>query len=245
MEENIKNNEDQNNSQKQIAGSIIIAGLIIAGAILLKDNNSVAPTAANVPAKAQNNAAPTPTATTLSPITKNDNILGNSQAKVAIVMYEDFQCPFCGKFFSESETAIRNTYVKNGDVQYVSRDWAFLGPESIRSSEAARCAKDQGKFWEFHDYLYSHQNGENKGAFSDTNLKSFAKNLGLNTATFNSCFDSNKYAQAVDDSKSEGIASGVTGTPKGFILRDGKIVATINGAEPYTTIKTKIDSALK
>jgi len=140
---------------------------------------------------------------------------------------------------------IMNDYVKNGSVQIVYRDWAFLGPESVQSAEAARCAGDQGKFWEYHDYLYNHQNGENKGSFSDPNLKSFAKTLGLETIAFNQCLDSGKYAQAVADSKTEGIAAGVTGTPKGFILVKGKIVATIDGAESYGTVKPKIDNALK
>ena len=138
-----------------------------------------------------------------------------------------------------------NNYVKNEDVLFVYRDWAFLGPESVRSAEAARCAGDQDKFWQYHDYLYAHQNGENEGTFSDPNLKSFAKNLGLNSTTFDQCLDGNKYAQAVADSKDEGTKAGVQGTPKGFILRDGKIVSTIDGAESLSTVKQKIDTALK
>jgi len=76
-------------------------------------------------------------------------------------------------------------------------------------------------------------------------LKSFAGELGLNTTTFNQCLDSGKYAQAVADSKTEGTAAGVSGTPKGFILKDGKIVGKIDGAESWTTVKQKLDSALK
>ena len=97
-------------------------------------------------------------------------------------MYEDFQCPFCGKFDRESEQMVRNTYVADGRVKFVYRDFAFLGPESIKAAEAARCAGDQGKFWEYHDYLFSHQNGENQGGFADPKLKSFAVGLGLNAS---------------------------------------------------------------
>jgi protein-disulfide isomerase len=185
------------------------------------------------------------TAVTLAPVGPSDRIFGNPQAKVAVVMYEDFQCPFCEKFFTESETNIRNTYVQNGDVQLVYRDFAFLGPESNRAAEAARCAADQGKFWEYHDYLFTHQNGENEGNFADQYLKSFAKNLGLNTNDFDSCLDGGKYVQAVTDQTSEGSAAGVSGTPKGFILKDGQITDTIDGAEPFATVKAKIDAALK
>ncbi len=239
----------QNDNQKQIAGAIIIAGIIIAGAILLKDIKSSKMAGISL--------------TTLAPIGKEDRVLGNSNAKVALVLYEDFQCPFCGavsglvsdtdaiKYLKQIDpswtpfmTGI-NDYVKNGGAQFVYRDFAFLGPESVRSAEAARCAGDQSKFWEYHDYLYTHQNGENKGSFSDPNLKFFAKDLGLNTVQFDQCLDQSKYAQAVAESKKEGTAAGVTGTPKGFILRNGKITSTVDGAESWTTVKLKIDNALK
>lgn len=229
-----KVNNGPNKNQAQIAGAIIIAGLLIGGAVLLKGNT--------VP---QNPGGIPVTATTLAPVGKADRVLGNPQAKVALVVYADFQCPFCAKFFNESEKNIIDTYVKNGDIKFVYRDFAFLGPESVKSAEAARCAGDQGKFWEYHDYLFAHQNGENQGGFADPNLKSFAKILNLDEATFNKCLDESKYAQAVADAKTEGAAAGVNGTPKGFILKAGKIVGTIDGAEPYTTVKPKIDAALK
>jgi protein-disulfide isomerase len=244
------------NNQKPIVSAIIIAGALIAGAILLK--GSSAPIAQNPTDNG------TPTTATVTPLCAEDKTLGNPQAKVTLVLYEDFQCPFCGAVNgSQSATAliqslkqrdpswtpfmpaVMNDYVKKGTVQFVYRDWAFLGPESIRASEAARCAGDQGKFWEYHDYLYDHQNGENQGNFADPKLKSFAKTLGLDTSSFDKCLDSSKYAQAVADSKTEGINAGVTGTPKGFILKNGKTVSTIDGAEPLSAVKLKIDAALK
>ena len=228
----------QNNDQKSIVSAIIIAGVLIAGAVLLKGNTASAP--ANLPA---NNGAPL--ATALAPVGAGDRVIGNPNAKVTLVMYEDFQCPFCGKFFSESEGNIRSTYVKDGAVQLVYRDFAFLGPESERAAEAARCAGDQNQFWEYHDYLFSHQNGENQGAFTDPHLETFAKDLGLNTTAFSQCLSTNKYMQAVADSKTEATTAGVTGTPKGFILVAGKTVATIDGAEPFANIKAKLDAALK
>lgn len=248
----------QNDNQKTIAGAIIITGVLIAGAVLLKDSS--VPTAKN---EVSGNGIPI-TTTTLAKVGVEDRILGNPNAKVALVVYEDFQCPFCGAINgSESSAAliqslkqrdpnwtpfvpgIMNDYVKKGNAQLVYRDFAFLGPESIRSAEAARCAGDQGKFWEYHDYLFNHQNGENQGNFSDPKLKSFAKILNLDTLIFNKCFDDKKYEQAVIDSRNEGNNAGVTGTPKGFILKDEKIFATIDGAESYTTIKPKIEAALK
>lgn len=246
----------QNNDKKGLAGAIIIAGVLIAGAILLKDSKT--PTQANLGIK--NNVI-------LAPIGKEDRTLGNPGAKVAVVLYEDFQCPFCGAIsglmqpdapliqslkqrdpnWTPLVPGIIDDYVKNGKLLFVYRDFplSFLGPESVRSAEAARCAGDQGKFWQYHDYLFGHQNGEGQGAFSDPNLKSFAKILGLNTALFNKCLDEGKYTKAVADSEAEGKVAGVTGTPKGFILKNGKIVGTIDGAESYATVKLKIDNVLK
>ena len=218
-------------------GAIVIAGVLIAGAILLKGSGAPAQNAV-----VAGNTAPV---TNPAPVGAADRTLGNPQAKLTLIMYEDFQCPFCGKFFSESEGNIINNYVKNGEVQFVYRDFAFLGPESERAAEAARCAEDQGQFWQYHDYLFSHQNGENKGAFTDTHLEAFAKTLGLNTASFNQCLSSNKYMQAVADSKTEATTAGVTGTPKGFIMINGKTVSTIDGAEPYANIQALLDAALK
>jgi protein-disulfide isomerase len=240
------------NNQKPIVSAIIIAGVLIAGAILLRGGKP----SATVNPGTNNNGIPVTTGT-LAPVSSADRTLGNSKAKVTLVMYEDFQCPWCGKFVAESEQNIRDTYVKNGQVQLVFRDFPFLGSfakpylvakdESINAAEAASCANDQGKFWEYHDYLFTHQSqtGENLGTFSVTNLKSFAKTLGLDTATFDQCLDSNKYSQAVADSKTEGIKAGVTGTPKAFILVNGKIVDTIDGYLPLANVTAKIDATLK
>ncbi len=230
--------EKSSNNQQQIAGAIIIAGIFIAGAILLKGN-------APVPSVAPGTNGATPTTVTISPVSQQDRILGNPDAKLTLVIYEDFQCPFCGRFFKDSEQSIRENYVNKGLVQIVYRDYAFLGPESVKSAEAARCAGDQGKFWEYHDYLFTHQNGENQGGFADPNLKSFAGTLGLDTKTFNQCLDGGKYAKAVSDSTTEGGNDGVRGTPKGFILKKGKIVDTIDGAIPNALVTSKIEAALK
>jgi protein-disulfide isomerase len=242
-------NKGLKNNQTPIISAIIVAAVIIAGAILLRGSNPISgktgTTGDGIPV----------TTSILAPVGPKDLTLGNSNAKVTLVMYEDFQCPWCGKFVNESEQTIRNTYVKNGQVQLVFRDFPFLGSfaqpyivakdESINAGEAAMCANDQGQFWQYHDYLFAHQNGENEGNFAITNLESFAKTLGLNTTTFNQCLTTNKYAQAVAASKAEGTNAGVTGTPKGFILVNGKVVDTIDGYLPLATVQQKLDAVLK
>lgn len=223
------------NNQKQIAGAILIVGIMIAGAILLKDSTP--------PAKVINNGNQEFAASDIKPVSADERAIGNPNAKVTLVMYEDFQCPWCGKFENESEQMIRKNY--SDTVKVVYRDFPFLGPESYRSAEASMCADDQGKFWQYHDYLFTHQNGENRGAFSDANLKSFAKNLGLDEVAFDKCFEAGKYTKAVLDSKAEGASIGVRGTPKGFILKNGKVVDSIDGYLQIQAVTAKIDAALK
>ena len=130
--------------------------------------------------------------------------------------------------------------MKTGKAKLIYRDFAFLGEESNWASQAARCAGDQGKFWQYHDYLYEHQKGENQGAFNKDNLKNFARELGLDKNGFNTCLDSEKHKQAVENDTEMGRKFGVTGTPTSFI--NGKLV---QGAVPFATFKTAIDAALK
>lgn len=166
--------------------------------------------------------------------------LGNKDAKVTVIEFADFQCPFCEQWFKQVEPEINKNYIDTGKIKFAFRHFAFLGDESTWAAEASECANDQGKFWEFHDYLYNHQGAENSGAFSKDNLKSFAAVLGLDTATFNSCLDSDKHADLVKNDTNDGSTAGVSGTPATFI--NGM---QISGACPYTTfdgaIKAEID----
>lgn len=189
-------------------------------------------------------------------ISENTPTKGKKDAKVTVIEFADYQCPFCGGFSGLNKKIVdsmkqRNptweplfpglqAYIDNGQVLFAYKDFAFLGQESNISGEAAKCAQDQNKFWEYHDYLYGNQNGENQGAFSKDNLKKFAVTLGLNAAKFNDCLDSGKYTKAVLDETAEGRAAGVNGTPATFV--NGRV---ISGAEPFSTIKQMIEEELK
>ncbi len=167
-------------------------------------------------------------------------VMGNANAKVKVVEFADFQCPFCEQWFQQVEPNLVKDYVNTGKVAFYWRDYPFLGQESNYAASAARCANEQGKFWEFHDYLYTHQGQENSGAFSKDNLKQFAANLGdLNTTQFNSCLDADKYATDYQKDLSDGQKAGVNGTPTVFV--DGQPIV---GAQPYTAFKTIIDQEL-
>lgn len=166
--------------------------------------------------------------------------LGSPSAPVLVVEWGDYQCPFCGRLFEQVEPSIRSQYVETGKVRWAYRDFAFLGQESVDAGMAARCANEQGKFWEYHDKLFNEQSGENQGAFSRDSLKRFARDLGLDTAKFNTCLDSEKYEDAVTADTNAGRDAGVSGTPTTFI--NGRIV---NGAQPLSAFTAIIDEELK
>lgn len=176
----------------------------------------------------------------------NAMMMGDAKAPVTIVEYGDYQCPFCERYFQQNQSAFISQYVNSGKARFVWKDYAFLGQESTWAAEAARCANDQGKFWEYHNYLYSHQSAENSGAFSKVNLKNFAAALGLNATQFNTCLDTGKYATFVQQETQAASAIGVNGTPATFI--NGLLVADSNGnsvgAAPFATFKAVIDKIL-
>ncbi|KKW28858.1 MAG: DsbA oxidoreductase [Parcubacteria group bacterium GW2011_GWB1_52_7] len=158
---------------------------------------------------------------------------------MTVVEFSDFQCPFCGRFYKNVEPRLLDEYVKTGKVRFVYRDFAFLGDESTWAAEAAECADEQGKFWEYHNYLFERQNGENQGAFSKVNLKSFAKAVGLEGSKFDQCFDGGKYTAEVEKDLADARALGVNATPTSFI--NG---VKVTGAVPYESFKVSIEEAL-
>src|SRR5438445_241821 len=91
----------------------------------------------------------------LPPVGGRDVVLGDANAPVTFIEYGDYQCPFCGQFFTQVESKLRDSYAKTGRVKMVFRSFQFLGPESTAAAGAAECAKDQSKFWSYHDALYN------------------------------------------------------------------------------------------
>lgn len=173
-------------------------------------------------------------------ISQTRHFKGDPDAQITIIEFADFQCPFCGRFFAQTEPQINEQYIQSGKVRLGYFHFAFLGPESNWAAEAAECASDQDKFWEYHDKLYESQSGENQGAFNKDNLKKFAKELGLDTSAFNECLDSGKYTQLIQDESSMASSIGVRSTPT-FLINGQAII----GAQPYEIFQQTIDALLK
>jgi protein-disulfide isomerase len=138
---------------------------------------------------------------------------GDPAAPIIVVEYADFQCPGCQNVFTYLEPEIIRDYINTGKVYYIYEPFSFVGPESYRATEAAYCAADQGKFWDFHDLLFTNWAGENNGAFSDENLFKFASQIDFDQEAFAECFNSGKYTQRVLDKNAEISAVGIQSTP--------------------------------
>ncbi len=171
-------------------------------------------------------------------------IKGDKDAKVTIVEFSDYQCPFCGRHVRDTIPQIKAEYIKTGKVKYVFSDFPLdFHQNAFKAAEAARCAREQGKYWEMHDRLFGNQQ-----ALGD--LTPHAEAVGLNMSKFQKCMDSGKYAEAVRKDIEEGQKAGVSGTPTFFIgLTDPKdsevkAVKKIVGAQPYANFKSAIDGLL-
>lgn len=173
-------------------------------------------------------------------IPKIRHFKGDPNAPVTIIEFADFQCPYCGRHAVAVGPQIDAEYIQSGKVRLGYWNFAFLGDESTWAAEAAECAADQDKFWEYHDILYASQSGENQGAFNKDNLKKFAEELGLDPQTFNECLDSGKYTSLIQDDTSTSSALGVQSTPTFLINGQGVV-----GAQPFEVFQQTIDSLLK
>lgn len=172
--------------------------------------------------------------------------IGDPNAPVLVEVWSDFQCPACQDFAQSVESQIIQNYAATGKVRYEYRHFPFLDDragtkESDQSANASMCASEQGKFWEYHDYLFANWNGENKGAFNDRRLVAFAEALGLDMAKFNDCFSRNAYQDVIDKDLADGEQAGVQGTPSVFV--NGQIIRP--GFVPsYEEVAQAIDAAL-
>lgn len=182
-------------------------------------------------------AAPQPVAGTAPAVdAKADHIRGNVNAKVTLLVYSDFECPFCGRFVPSLEQAAK----EYGDkIRIVFRHFPLsFHQQAMPAALSAECASEQGKFWEFHDELFKNQTG-----LGDAFFKSTATKLGLNMTKFNDCVSSAKYTQKIQDQQAGGSAAGVGGTPH-TIVTGPKGSTPVSGAQPFASLKAAIDSVM-
>lgn len=244
--------------------AIIIAGIIIAGSNMFVNgsvkipffdskvekplNVFVSPTP-GVIAQPTQKALPKDISLGKSPI------MGSESATVTVIEYSDYQCPYCAAVFGIASKSLKSAqdpnwepiipnlqkdYIDKGLVKFVYKDFAFLGDESIAAANAALCAGDQGKYWQYHDALFNSQGGENSGAFKDANLVSIGKSLNLNSTKFSKCVTSREHLAEVQESTSMARTYGVNSTPSFFVNN----IPVERGAVSYSVVKAAIEKAL-
>lgn len=157
---------------------------------------------------------------------------GPKTAKVTIVEFSDFQCPYC----SRGKKVMEEVVAKYGDkVRLVFRDFPLdFHDKAQKAAEAGQCANDQGKFWAMHDWMF-----DNQQTLDIPALKGAAKTMGMDSTAFDSCLDSGKHAALVKKNTKDGQEAGVRGTPAFFV--NGVF---LSGALPFEKFKTEIDRAL-
>jgi protein-disulfide isomerase len=172
---------------------------------------------------------------------------GEATAKVALVEYFDYQCPYCAAFFDDSMPQLLTEYIATGEIKFVVRDFPLdpSHPLAFRAAEAARCANDQGKFWSMHDELMG-----NSDLLDRQNLSVFAQEIGLDVAAFDKCLDSRKHATDIKANEEEGRRLRLKGTPTfflGVVGTDGTSLTSVqrfDGAVEYPKLKSAIDRLL-
>ena len=174
-------------------------------------------------------------------------VYGKPNAKVTIVEFSDYQCPFCARYSNDTFPQIEREYIDTGRVRYVFRDYPIEAshPQAFKAHEAVHCAADQGKRREMHKKVFASQR-----AMSVNDLTAHAAGLGLDKARFEKCLAQGTYSGKVRSAMSAGEQAGVRGTPTFFVgltepnSPNLKAVRRIIGAQPYAAFKSAIDDLL-
>lgn len=239
MDERInRQSENRGNGFNFLALSILISAILISGSILYSNSGTKNAKSKQDPKTevAQIAQSPTTNQDDVLKINQDDVILGNPEAPVILIEYGDYECPFCEKFFTETEPLIRKNYIETGKVKMIYRDFPLPGhPYAQPAAEAANCAKDQNKFWAYHDIIFQKQK-----ELPNVDYLKLANELGLNTEQFKQCLEAQKYKDKIKKDYEGGTIIGVNGTPT-FFINGQKVV----GAQPYSVFEKIIEEALK
>lgn len=172
-------------------------------------------------------------------IDDTDHVWGDRNASVQMIIYDDFECPYCLKFYEETLSKIKADFA--GKVAIAFRHYPLSShPQAMKAAEASECAAEQDKFWEMHDKLFA----DNKaGNMSAEQFKKDAADLGLDQVKFAQCLDTDQYKDRVNEEMIEGKNAGVIGTPTTFV--NGKVYPGAYPYEDFTTRDGKQEQGMK
>jgi len=242
MEENKQTNQK---NTLAIPIAVVIAGILIAGAVIY--GGGKAPTAGTANQPQQQVAQQTGDLEKMTPISSSDHIRGNPDALVKIVEYSDTECPFCKRFHTTMKE-VMDEYGKDGKVAWVYRHFPLdqLHSKARKEAVALECANEQGgndKFWSYADRLYEVTPANN--GLDTAELPKIAQYVGLDVAKFNTCLASTKYDKHIEDEVQNAQATGGNGTPWSIVVGAKGKKYPLSGAQPYTSIKQLIETALQ
>lgn len=177
----------------------------------------------------------------------NRPVKGDKDARLTLIEFSDYQCPFCARHFHETLPQIEKDYITTGKLKYVVRDFPLesIHKEAFKAHETVNCAGGQGKYWEMHGRLFQNQN-----QLGAVDLAKHAQAIGLSLPEFKECLEGGKQAVEIRKDIEEGRKLGVQGTPTFFLgvqESDGKnikVFRMIYGAQPYFQFKEAIEWAL-
>jgi protein-disulfide isomerase len=210
------------------------AGAVFASAYVAAQNGAVGQDSGSNPRGAGSAQAPDRTSVQERLIGDARHAIGSSDAPVTIVEFTDYDCPYCRRYYHETFPQIMERY---GDqIRYVMRHFplASMHPEAVKAAEAAECAAEDGRFWEFHDLIM-----QGVPSLAVESLKEYAADIGVNTTAFNRCLDDGVKATAVQQDLRDGYMHGVRGTPNFFV--NGY---SLSGAQPIDVFSAYIEAAI-
>ena len=178
--------------------------------------------------------------TTSKLIENGSPIMGDSNAPITILEWGDYQCTFCYKFHQNTLDTINDDFIKTGKVKLLFKDFPLNGPDSILAAEAAYCAEDQEKYWQYHNELYKNWGGEKTGWITRESLDRFAVTVDLDLVEFNTCLDEHKYQNRVNTHYEFGKEIGIDATPSFLVFNDQKIIK-IRGNQPLEVFLKTFD----
>ena len=172
-------------------------------------------------------------------------ILGSESATITIVEFGDYQCEACYAWFHTTRDTLIDNYIVTGKAKLIFVDLPFLGRDSPMAAQASYCAEDQGQYWEYHEILYTFQDGHPDSGWADRDrLNSFAFSLDMNIDEFNDCMDSSKYKNRVKANYDEAVKNGVQSTPTFIIISEDGKREQFSGSQPYSVFAATIESML-
>ncbi|OHA40808.1 MAG: hypothetical protein A3H68_00265 [Candidatus Taylorbacteria bacterium RIFCSPLOWO2_02_FULL_46_40] len=240
-------NGKSSNPLMSLPGAIILAGVIIAGAIFLTSGNSFVKKVEVGDIDDRDRGASAASLDKMDPITSADHILGSPDAPVKIVVYSDLECPFCKLFHEGTILKVADQYSKTGKVAIVFRHFPLdnLHSKARKEAAAAECAAQLGgndAFWKYVNKIYEITPSNN--GLDLAKLPEIAAGIGLDSAAFNICLESGQFDQRIQKDFQNAIATGGNGTPWSIIIDpDGK-AAPINGMVDFGYMKAVVDSMI-